>query len=255
MRKHKLKKEKYYNKLRKNLAGMKDEKYLGRGKSGLDEIEPLKELEEIPIDYGGNDFKDDPQVKVPFFSEGYFINEINYSHRLIEDQKSLKEAQISSEKKEMEIIEIPSSLVEKIIEENENQKLPLSVTPGKQDITKRLSTIMKSSNGKKLVLDTELRKISNEFRFLLSGKKCKTNDDIDKKLNFNEENAIHELSNESSIDESLKKEEIEALESDILKQVLNENFKLEDFRKGQIETIKNLLNGKVYMTLILRTHY
>jgi hypothetical protein len=245
MRKHKLKKEKYFNKLRKNLASIKDEKYLGRGKSGLDEIDPTKDSDEIPIDYGGNNFKDDPQVKVPFFSEGYFINELNSSSKMLEDGKSTKEAMIASDKKEVEIIEIPPSLVKQILEENQGPTITLSVTPGKQDVTKRLSTIMKSSIGKKLALDTELRKMSNEFRFLLSGKKCNTDENVDKKLNFNEENAIAELPNESSVDESMKKEEIEALESDILKQVLNENFKMEDFKKGQIETIKNLLNGKV----------
>jgi hypothetical protein len=248
MRKHKLKKEKYFNKLRKNLASIKDEKYLGRGKSGLDEIEPIKESDEILIDYGGNNFKDDPQVKVPFFSEGYFVNELNTSNKKIEDEKSINEAIITSDKKEVEIIEIPSSLVKQIIDESQGPTIPLSVTPGKQDVTKRLSTIMKSSIGKKLALDTELRKMSNEFRFLLSGKKCNIDENIDKKLNFNEENAIPELPNESSVDESLKKEEIEALESDILKQVLNENFKMEEFKKGQMETIKNLLNGKVILT-------
>ena len=58
MRKFKLKKEKYYNNLKKNMINLRDEKYLGRGKSGLDEVEN-KDAEENLLGIEGTNFKDD----------------------------------------------------------------------------------------------------------------------------------------------------------------------------------------------------
>ena len=137
---------------------------------------------------------------------------------------------------------------------NENEKIVpkinLSATPGKSELAIRLSTIVKSSIRKQITLGTELGKLSKEFRYLLSGKKNNIEEEIEKKLNFNEKDEmiiINEENNEStnSLNESLSKEEVDSLETDILKKVLKENFNQDDFRSGQLETIKNILNGKV----------
>ena len=129
-------------------------------------------------------------------------------------------------------------------------KINLTFTPDKNELTKRLSTIIKSSQRRPIVLDSELRKLSKEFRYLLSGKKLVNEDEPQKKLCFNENNQINEENNESSVDEeSVNQEEVEKMESEILKKVLIENFGHEQYRSGQLETIKSILNGKVNKNL------
>ena len=240
MRKFKLKKEKYFNKLRKNIMNMKDEKYLGRGKAGLDEIDHNKEPEEILIDHGGNNFKDDQQIKIPFFSEGYYKNELKDLESMLNNEKVNNE-KVNNEMINNHIHPMPENQKKDEGNTNDQSKLNLSLTPDKKDLTKRLSTIIKSSQIRPCVLDTELRKLSKEFRNLLSGKKIENEDVIQKKLSFN--NIIEE--NNESMEESINQEDIEALESEILKKVLKENFGYDEFRNGQLETIKNILNGKV----------
>ena len=243
MRKFKLKKEKYYNNLKKNMINMRDEKYLGKGRSGLDEVEN-KDAEENLLGIAGNDYKDDTQIKVPFFSKGYYDNEENNLNIQLEKEKNgVNDASVINEEfdKKDEISNVNEIIIPKI---------NLSATPGKSFLATRLSTVVKSSIRKQITLGTELRKLSKEFRYLLSGKKFFLEEEIEKKLSFNdnnEMNIINEENNSStqSVDESLSKEEVDVLETDILKKVLNENFNQEDFRSGQLETIKNILNGKV----------
>ena len=80
-------------------------------------------------------------------------------------------------------------------------------------------------------------------------------DNIEKKLNFNEaaiSNTINtnsvikeDCDNEDSADkDDVPDSEIEKLENDILLKVLEENFGFKKFLPGQLDVIKNILNGK-----------
>lgn len=150
------------------------------------------------------------------------------------------------------------------------------ITPNKNEnvITTRLTTALKSSLRKCVPLDTELKFLSKEFRYLLSDKKDEIEklnqikeEELNKKLNYNTTTPIKEELTESKmeIDEEQKTitkvnendnstimtdEEISKLENDILSKVLEENFKHKHFLDGQLQTIKSILNNKRTLTIM-----
>ena len=164
-----------------------------------------------------------------------------------------------------------------IIDETIGEKVPVfsegfivdkkgDITPNKNVITTRLTTALKSSLRKCVPLDTELKFLSKEFRYLLSDKKEEIEklnqikeEELHKKLTYTpvkeedkmdivEDDVVSEAKNDNNA--IMSDEEISKLENDILLKVLEENFKHESFLDGQLQTIKSILNNKRTLTMI-----
>ena len=126
-----------------------------------------------------------------------------------------------------------------------------------------MTTILKNSLRKKVSLDTELKFLSQEFKYLLSGQKekltklneikhefllSKNNNPLEiiteenKEIKENNENLIDE---ETTNNDPLPKEEIDKIENEILITVLKENFHIDNFNSEcQKQCIKSILNKK-----------
>ena len=147
------------------------------------------------------------------------------------------------------------------------------ITPEKiidNPITNKLTTALKSSLRKCAPLDTELKFLSKEFKYLLSEQKDKVDkinkikeEELHKKLEFTplnnnkinkNENKKYSLNNMDIIEEDIKEEitdeEIINLENDILLKVLEENFNYKQFLDGQLQTIKDILNNKKTLSIL-----
>ena len=202
-----------------------EDKYMGKGKDGLDDIDTLKEETnaELIIEPSGKTLIDEVQEKNPCFSEGYLLEALNP----VMDKSAIKDKKHD-------------------------------LTPGRL-LTNKLTTALKSSLRKCLPLDTELRFLSKEFRYLLSDKKLEAEhlqkmkqESIEKKLNFGvQENAVKvEKEEKVENDELMSDEDVEILENDILLKVLDENFGYKTFLPGQLHIIKNVLNGKRTLAIL-----
>ncbi|MCQ2818729.1 MAG: DEAD/DEAH box helicase [archaeon] len=137
----------------------------------------------------------------------------------------------------------------------DNQQEEDDHTPNKKLITNRLTTALKSSLRKCVPLDTELKFLSKEFKYLLSDKKeqmDKLNEIKEEELQKKNEMLIDIEEDQMPIDDgnNLSPEEISNMENEILIKVLQENFSFNSFRPGQMEAIKHLLNNKKIMTVI-----
>ena len=165
-----------------------------------------------------------------------------------------------------------------IIDENISEKVPVfsegfivdkkeDITPNKNVITTRLTTALKSSLRKCVPLDTELKFLSKEFRYLLSDKKEEIEklnqikeEELHKKLTYTPvkeedkmdivEDDVIKSENKNENNAIMSDEEISKLENDILIKVLEENFKHEAFLDGQLQTIKSILNNKRTLTMM-----
>lgn len=213
-------------KLQKIIKSASKDNYLGKGPEGLNELDDIhSEDMDLVTGITEHNLINELNSKVPCFSEGYY----NQS-----DETLNKEGQD------------PASL------QTANKK---DLTPGRV-ITNKLTTAVKSSLRKRIPLDTELKFLSKEFRFLLSDRKqdaeelMKLKEEVvEKKLDFNDKMIVEEEEVQSE-KESLSEEEVEKLENDILLKVLEENFGHKTFLPGQINTIKNVLNGKNFLTIL-----
>jgi len=277
--------------IKKESSSFKNE-YLGRGKMGLDSIEfQLNELEEQPL-------SDDPLAQLnknnlPIFSEGYLFQKYTLDNKteLVNEENQGSQ---NSEKLFINSQEILTASANKNNYENleyiniallNNKKNLLKST--KKIVTQKLTTAVKSSYKKRMPLDTELKLLSKEFRYLLSGRHDKAKEtqnllqekqhaktikedkqlgSIEKKLDFLEKEKV--MNTDEEIGESIKTkneiqpenseymyenmddEEIQDLENDILQKVLEENFGFRKFFPGQLETIKNTLNFKSTLTIL-----
>ena len=134
-------------------------------------------------------------------------------------------------------------------------------------ITNKLTTALKSSLKKCTNLNTELRFLSKEFKYLLSEQNEKVNkineikqQELNKKLEFtnnNNEKIIipvkkteMEIIEEEPLNNELTEDEILNLENDILLKVLEENFSYTQFLEGQLQTIKDILNNKRTLSIL-----
>jgi RecQ family ATP-dependent DNA helicase len=277
IRRVKIDRSKAYYKFQNTAARNGDDKYLGRGKEGLD-TELIIEGEDADmvninsannnieenlallkgVQFNQNAFDETSMIaaKVPYFSEGYFNNALE------ETRSAMKSMQGDED----------INLIIENNHQNNNQKNDFSSIkpprPGNTPLrlmTNKLTSALKSSFKKKVPLDTELKILSKEFRFLLSGKKKeaeeylelvqKEKENVEKKLNFNDKEEdkmiIDEVpENSSENEDDLSEGEVEKLENDILLKVLDENFGFQDFRPGQLQTIKNILNNKNTLTVL-----
>ena len=256
--------------------------YMGKGKEGL---EDFMELELTDQD---QNLSEDPLAQlnknnIPIFSEGYLFQKLISQNENFEDQNENKQPKliITSE----EIYKTSKDRINN--NENKGNKAILGFSPSKKPFTNKLSTAIKTSCKKNKPLDTELKLLSKEFRYLLSGKfdKAKQTQEmlqeklnakntqkqqqnqeenqIEKKLNFFQtenipindpniyhNNSINENISEISEYENMNDNEIENLETDILQKVLEENFGFKNFLPGQLHTIKNILNYKSTLTIM-----
>ena len=210
--------------------------YMGKGNQGLEDIDTLMK-EQNDAEKNNNDNLLNTLVdKLPVFSQSF----------IEETQKT--PIKIDVDKKE-EIKEDKN-----IINNNINNN--------KTPITNRLTTILKNSLRKKVSLDTELKFLSQEFKYLLSGQKEKVNklNEIKHEVLLSKNNNNLEIINEESKEikneesliqeeiannNSLPKEEIDKIEKEILIEVLKENFHIDNFNsESQLQCIKSILNKK-----------
>ena len=212
--------------------------YMGQGHTGLEDIDTLmKEQNDVDKDDKTN-LINTLVEKLPVFSQSF----------IEETQKTpLKEGNNTKNNNEK------NNLLEKI------HKTPM---------TNRLTTILKNSLQKKVSLDTELKFLSQEFKYLLSGQKekivklnqikketllsKKSLDTINEKINkgnnesrIEEENILNNDNENIEIEKEISKEEVEKIENEILLTVLRENFNYENFNSEmQLKAIKDILNNK-----------
>ena len=207
----------------------------GKGENGLEDIETLKNDQDEIIKNSKGNILQIIEEKVPIFSEAYFKdNNINNA--------------------------------------NNNDDINNDITPTKNNTlnsNKILTTALKSSLRKCAPLDTELKFLSKEFKYLLSDNKLKIEklnqikeeNKLNKKIefsqnkNFNDNNNNNNQMNlipesENIIEEQITEDEIMKLENDILLKVLEENFNYKSFLPGQLESIKNILNNKYTLCLM-----
>ena len=191
----------------------------------------------------------------------------------LEDLETLKKEQTEIDKDDsnyLNIIEQKIPIFSSGYIKNEMTVEKKDITPEKiieNPITNKLTTALKSSLRKCAPLDTELKFLSKEFKYLLSEQKDKVDkinkikeEELHKKLEFtpsnnnkvnNNENKINSLNNMDIIEEEeITDEEIINLENDILLKVLEENFNYKQFLDGQLQTIKDILNNKKTLSIL-----
>ena len=232
IRKFKINKVKQIYKFHKNvLNNTLNATLKGKGENGLEDIETLKNDQDEIINNSKGNILNIIEEKVPIFSEAYF-----------------KENNLNEEEKK-------------------------DITPTKNDNinnNKILTTALKSSLRKCAPLDTELKFLSKEFKYLLSDNKLKIEklnqikeeNKLNKKIEFSQNKNINDNNNNNnnnnnqielipeSVEEQITEEEIMKLENDILLKVLEENFNYKSFLPGQLECIKNILNNKYTICLM-----
>ena len=226
-------------KYQKNTIKNSTSNYMGKGNQGLEDMDTLMK-EQNDVDKNDNKNLLNSLVdKLPVFSQS-FIEETQKTPIKIEEKGK-------------------EEIKEEINEEIKEKKIKIDKTP----ITNRLTTILKNSLRKKVSLDTELKFLSQEFKYLLSGQKDKINKlneikqetlltknalETIKEDNYEpKQKIITDIKEENIIQEELQnelpKEEIENIENEILITVLKENFNFDKFNsENQIKCIKCILN-------------
>jgi len=237
---------KYQKKTIKNTSG--NNPYMGAGNTGLEDMDTLMKEQNEVENNDKNNLLNTLVEKLPVFSQSF----------IEETQKTpLKPSNNSNKNKNDNDNDNDKDNVKG--DTNNNMVEKINKTP----VTNRLTSVLKNSLKKKVSLDTELKFLSQEFRYLLSGNKEKINklNEIKKETllskksldTINEEN-----NNKIDIDENIldnndndginsnnqmSQEEIENMENEILITALKENFKYEQFNSElQLKTIKNVLN-------------
>lgn len=232
-----------------------DNIYFGAGKEGLEENEDKENNIQI---------YNETVTKVPIFSEGYFDNELIINDNLLNlddnddalpiemmeldtkendyNKNNLKDS--TAVKANISTINTTNNNLSNLKDiKNTNFKQKRNITP--LLFTNHLKTAIKTSKRKHILLDTELKHLSNEFKNLLSNKKLPQ---IEKRLDFTEQknnNNLNVIKEEPEPHQDLNDEEVKELENEILTKVLEENFGFNNFLFGQLNTIKSILNGKV----------
>ena len=238
---------KYQKKTIKNTAN--NNPYMGQGNGGLEDIDTLMKEQNDTDKNDKNNLINSLVEKLPVFSQS-FIEETQKTPLKASESKNNDN---NNNNNEIDNKSDNKSMNMNVIEKND-----------KTPITNRLTTILKNSLKKKVSLDTELKFLSQEFKYLLSGQKEKIiklneikketlltkksleivdeekNDKIDiiDDMGLNEKIEIEENDN-------ISKDEIEKMENEILLTVLKENFNYDKFKSElQLNVIKNILNKK-----------
>lgn len=273
--------------IKKESSTFKDN-YMGKGKEGLDDLMELELIDQEQF------LSDDPLAQlnknnIPTFSEGYLYEKFISENKNYEDSNLTNQINNYNPKLKINSEEIFKTINQeedsKVInsewkdKNNDYNEIMKGFSPTKKAITNKLSTALKSSYKKNNPLNTELKLLSKEFRYLLSGKLDKAKqtqeilqekimaknqeNQIEKKLNFfqSESNQLNQIENsqknennsnneEASEYENMNDDDIANLENDILQKVLEENFGFKNFLTGQLQTIKNILNYKATLTVL-----
>ena len=219
---------KYQKKTIKNTVS----NYMGKGNQGLEDMDTLKQEQNDAEKNDNSNLLNTLNDKLPVFSQSF----------IEETQKTPMKLESNDDNND--------------INEEKNIKEIKDKTP----ITNRLTTILKNSLRKKVSLDTELKFLSQEFKYLLSGQKEKINklneikhqtllskntilEPINEENNNSKEKEEKIITDEPNNEELPNKEEIDKIESEILTTVLKENFSLDNFySQKQISAIKSILN-------------
>ena len=205
--------------------------YMGKGNQGLEDMDTLKQEQNDAENNNNNNLINTLSDKLPVFSQS-FIEETQKTPMKFEENNDNKDNNIKEDK---------------------------NAIKNKTPITNRLTTILKNSLRKKVSLDTELKFLSQEFKYLLSGQKEKINklNEIKHQTLLSKNSLLETIKEENqtkSKEETIipeeplntelpSKDEIDKIESEILITVLKENFNLNEFySQNQIRCIKSILN-------------
>ena len=228
---------KYQKKTIKNSSS----NYMGKGNQGLEDMDTLMKEQNDADKNDNSNLLNTLVEKLPVFSQS-FIEETQKTPNKTEDNND------NSNK-----------------DENNKEQNKKNEKIDKTPITSRLTTILKNSLRKKVSLDTELKFLSQEFKYLLSGQKDKLNklNEIKKetllaknsletineennsknKLIIDEEEPPIDNMNSNTNTNDIPNEEVEKIENEILITVLRENFNFQEFySESQIKCIKSILN-------------
>ena len=237
---------KYQKKTIKNISG--NDPYMGAGHTGLEDMETLMKEQNEVDNNDKNNLLNTLVEKLPVFSQS-FIEETQKTP-LKPSNVNNKDKNDNGNENNNEKGDMNTNVVEKI---------------NKTPVTNRLTTVLKNSLKKKVSLDTELKFLSQEFKYLLSGNKEKINklneikketllskksletinEENNNKINIDENANVFENNDNTEInaDNQMSQEEIENMENEILITALKENFKYEQFNSElQLKTIKHILN-------------
>ena len=200
-------------------------------------------------------------------------NYLGKGNKGLEDIETLKKEQIEIDKDDLNYLNVIEQKIPIFSSGYIKKEMTVEkkdITPEKSienPITNKLTTALKSSLRKCAPLDTELKFLSKEFKYLLSEQKDKVDkinkikeEELHKKLEYtpsnnnkvnDNENKINCLNNMDIIEEEeITDEEIINLENDILLKVLEENFNYKQFLDGQLQTIKDILNNKKTLSIL-----
>ncbi len=256
---------------------MRDENYMGVGKTGLDdesfseEANSNSETEKETTNKKPKTYKDYmtkyqeyKREKIPCFSQGYYLNELIPSKKISSDNDihvteinsngcfdenlNKKEEKVLTEKIREILIERQNSFssIESIIKENREILLKCFIR----------------NNDKKVFLDINIQKmkinVSEKIQKLILEKNNSNNKIINLSKTTNEkfssseksidnkDSKSHEMLSSVSVgieDVFSKLSEID-FENLVFRKILKENFYLENFYENQINSIKNILNRK-----------
>ena len=258
---------KRFQKFKNETERTKENNYLGKGQSGIEEFDNLIKDDEGEIIYKELQEK---EGKAPYFSNGYIIaNSVSANLKNNNNNNST------------DLISPENNVIKKLTPNKANKQL-----------TQKLSTIFKNTNlrntnnritNKKECFDTAIRDQCKEFKKIINTEK------IEKKLNFNTFSSIKEEENLESnttdknkniinfesnnnydnnnnnidpeiADDLLSDDGVSKLEDEILLKVLEDNFnsttdntnnnKYTAFKDGQLSTIKNILNNKRTLSIL-----
>ena len=229
---------KYQKKTIKNSSS----NYMGKGNQGLEDMDTLMKEQNDADKNDNSNLLNTLVEKLPVFSQS-FIEETQKTPNKTEDNNNDNSNKDENNKEQ----------------NKKNEKID------KTPITNRLTTILKNSLRKKVSLDTELKFLSQEFKYLLSGQKDKLNklneikketllaknsletineeNNSKKKLIIDEEEPPIDNMNSNTNTNDIPNEEVEKIENEILITVLRENFNFQEFySESQIKCIKSILN-------------
>ena len=238
--------------------------YMGQGNTGLVDIDILMKEQNDADKNDNNNLINTLVEKLPVFSQSFL--EESQKTPLKSDNKD-KDKDNNNKDKDNNNKDKDNNNKDTI--DNDKNINNIIEVIDKTPMTNRLTTILKNSLKKNVSLDTELKFLSQEFKYLLSGQREKiiklneikketlfskkplqTINEEDKIINVNKtvenENILNDNIieiNENENENEMSKDDIEKMENEILLTVLKENFNHQTFNSElQLKVIKNILN-------------
>ncbi|MBO6094783.1 hypothetical protein J6P11_01995 [bacterium] len=224
--------------------------YMGQGNTGLVDIDTLMKEQNDADKNDNNNLINSLVEKLPVFSQSYI--EETQKTPLKSDNKD-KDKDNNNKDKDNNNKDKDNNNKDTI--DNDKNINNIIEVIDKTPMTNRLTTILKNSLKKNVSLDTELKFLSQEFKYLLSGQREKiiklneikketlfskkplqTINEEDKIINVNKtvenENILNDNIieiNENENENEMSKDDIEKMENEILLTVLKENFNHQTF--------------------------